>query len=832
MDNVNSNTTPNNTSLEWPDPPYFKLASSSGKTQKETCFVHMTDGQELAGYLIRFSPTESRLLFQPVTSNTSEIIHFNQIRDLQLLRPISFIREQSFLEERANDVFDLSEKQSYKLVFTNDIIKTGETFSSVNTDAGLYLYPVTDNQKIERHFIPHHAIKSYKTGMHIGELLVSENLATESEVKNALQYQEELRTKRIGDYLNENHILSAEQLRQAIQHQEQRPVLKLGEALIQLNLLTEAQLKEALVKQQENRSLKLGEIIIAMGIVDEVTLKSALSKKLGIPFVNLSNFNFDLNAIKLINQQLAKKLIAIPLCIHDNTLIAAIEDPMDTKAINELRFVTQMKVLSVMASRQDILSAIKSNYGQNDLYSSDESNGYQDDPNNPIEFNLNDSISSDNGASALASKLFSEEQSNYENELAFEPVAESDNTLVQLVNKMILDAYKDGVSDIHIETYPGRKNTQVRFRKDGSLSPYLEIPANFRNALISRIKIMSQLDISERRKPQDGKLDFQQFGPAKIELRVATIPTSNNLEDIVMRLLAASKPLPMEKLGLNPDAYNTIKKISERPYGLILVCGPTGSGKTTTLHSILGHINTPERKIWTAEDPIEISQAGLRQVQVNPKIGLTFAAAMRSFLRADPDVIMVGEMRDEETTRIGIEASLTGHLVLSTLHTNSAPESIVRMLDLGMDPFNFADALLAILAQRLAKSLCPKCKEAYEPTESELESLATEFVDKTESNADATLQQWKQQYTKDHKFTLYKAKGCKSCNQTGYRGRIGLYELMTVTPEIKRMIQKRALVSEITHEALASGMNTLKQDGIIKILNGETDIAQVRAVCA
>ncbi len=831
MENVNLNTAYNGNSLEWPEPPYFKFATSAGKSPKETCFVHLSDGQELAGYLIRFSPTESRILFQPVTGNSSEIISFSQIRDLQLLKPINLVREQSFLEARAQDVFELSDKQPYKLVFTNDITKTGETFGSVNTDAGLYIYPLTSNEKVERHFIPHHAIKSYKTGMHIGEILINENLATATEVESALQYQQELRTKRIGDYLNENQILSAEQLRQAIIHQEQRPVLRLGEALIQLNLLTEEQLAEALAKQKLNRSLKLGEIIIDMGIVDDNTLKSTLSKKLGIPFVNLSKFNFDLNAIKLVNKQLARKLMLMPLCIHDGILVAAIEDPMDSKAIDELRFVTQMKVLSVMASRADILSAIESNYGSGDYYGTDDLSNSHDQFDGSIEFNLNDSISSDSGINALASKLFSEEKS-HNVEVASEPIGESDNTLVQLVNKMILDAFKDGVSDIHIETYPGKKNTQVRFRKDGSLMPYLEIPANFRNALISRIKIMAQLDISERRKPQDGKLDFQQFGPAKIELRVATIPTSNNLEDIVMRLLAASKPLPMEKLGLNPDAYNTIKNLSERPYGLILVCGPTGSGKTTTLHSLLGHINTPERKIWTAEDPIEISQTGLRQVQVNPKIGLTFAAAMRSFLRADPDVIMVGEMRDEETTRIGIEASLTGHLVLSTLHTNSAPESIVRMLDLGMDPFNFADALLAILAQRLAKSLCPKCKEAYEPTENELESLAAEFVDNTDGDANVTLQEWKQQYTKDHKFTLYKAKGCKSCNQTGYRGRIGLYELMTVTPDIKRMIQKRALVSEITHEALAGGMNTLKQDGIIKILNGNTDITQVRAVCA
>jgi type II secretory ATPase GspE/PulE/Tfp pilus assembly ATPase PilB-like protein len=395
---------------------------------------------------------------------------------------------------------------------------------------------------------------------------------------------------------------------------------------------------------------------------------------------------------------------------------------------------------------------------------------------------------------------------------------------------MIMDAYEDGVSDIHIESYAGKQNTRVRFRKDGTLVPYLEIPASSRNAMISRIKIMAQLDISERRKPQDGKINFQQFGPAKIELRVATIPTNNNSEDVVMRLLASSKPLPIDKLGLAPTVLTDLQKLMQRPYGLILVCGPTGSGKTTTLHSLLGYINTPERKIWTAEDPVEITQAGLRQVQVNAKIGWTFAAAMRSFLRADPDVIMVGEMRDEETTQTAIEASLTGHLVLSTLHTNSAPESVVRLLDLGMDPFNFADALQAVLAQRLAKSLCPQCKEEYDAESLEIDDLVNEYIVGTKLDAAELLTQWKTEYASKNKFKLYRAVGCNYCNKTGYRGRVGLHELMVVTPAVKRLIQTRALVSELLEGALAAGMKTLKQDGITKVLKGSTDIAQVRAV--
>src|SRR3954470_23952302 len=290
--------------------------------------------------------------------------------------------------------------------------------------------------------------------------------------------------------------------------------------------------------------------------------------------------------------------------------------------------------------------------------------------------------------------------------------AAADNELVKLVNKIVIDAYNQGASDIHIEPYPGKAKTEIRFRKDGSLVPYLEVPASYRNALVARLKIMCDLDISEKRKPQDGKIKFKKFGPLDIELRVATIPTAGGVEDIVMRILAAGEPIPLEKMGFTARNLDELQKTVSKPYGLFFVCGPTGSGKTTTLHSTLKFLNTPDTKIWTAEDPVEITQKGLRQVQVNKKAGLDFAAVMKAFLRADPDIIMVGEMRDKETTGTGIEASLTGHLVFATLHTNSAPELIIRLLDMGMDPFNFSDALLGILAQRLAKRMC-SCKQPY-----------------------------------------------------------------------------------------------------------------------
>jgi hemerythrin-like metal-binding protein len=408
----------------------------------------------------------------------------------------------------------------------------------------------------------------------------------------------------------------------------------------------------------------------------------------------------------------------------------------------------------------------------------------------------------------------------------------SSSPVVNVVNQIILSAYGIGASDIHIEAYPGKVPSRVRFRKDGVLFDHMEIPPASCSAVVSRIKIMAKLDISERRKPQDGRIDFSQFGPAKMELRVATIPTTSGLETVVMRLLSAAKLIPIDELGLDPAMLAQLKKIAEKPYGLFLVSGPTGSGKTTTLHSILSYINTPARKIWTAEDPIEITQAGLSQVQMHPKIGWNFASAMRSFLRADPDVIMVGEMRDAETTKSAIEASLTGHLVFSTLHTNSAAESVVRLLDLGMDRFSFSDALLGILAQRLIKRLCEHCKAAYVPARDEIAGLLLEYCADTPLKPADVMRLWRTAHGQgDDEFTLYKPAGCTLCHQTGYTQRVALRELLTASLRITRLIQTAATVEELRNAAIEEGMRTLKQDGIEKVLQGQTDIHQVRAVC-
>ena len=484
----------------------------------------------------------------------------------------------------------------------------------------------------------------------------------------------------------------------------------------------------------------------------------------------------------------------VPLREEDNRIVIAVDNPHDQQRIGEMRALFPGKKFKFcVALKQDILEIIK-------FFSQDEKQMAD------IEEILS----------------MMREESN-EIEEAENAVREEDNAVVKLVNKIILDAYARGASDIHIEPFAGKENTRVRIRIDGDCTLYQTIPFNYRSAVVSRIKIMSDLDITERRKPQDGKIKFEKFGGKNIELRVATLPTQGGMEDVVMRILDGNEPLPLDQMGFSESNCKNFLEAISNPYGIIFVCGPTGSGKTTTLHSALKHLNTTKTKIWTAEDPVEITQKGLRQVQVHPKIGLDFAAAMRSFLRADPDVIMVGEMRDRETTSIGIQASLTGHLVLSTLHTNSAPESITRLLDLGMDPFNFSDAILCILAQRLVRTLCKDCRQSYHLTLEEYTSLAREYgLDYFNDRVNIPF--------KDD-LMLNKPIGCDDCNRNGYRGRMALHELLMGTDEIKLLIQNTAKIDEIRTQAIKDGMTTLKQDGIEKIFNGHLDLLQVRKVC-
>jgi type II secretory ATPase GspE/PulE/Tfp pilus assembly ATPase PilB-like protein len=583
----------------------------------------------------------------------------------------------------------------------------------------------------------------------------------------ALQTQKKLRERyTMGkfDFLLENHLLTHQELEKGIvlAREKQMPI----ETVLMSDIrISKRDILSALAKYYDTEAVEF---------TPDMMIPGKLLTGLKMPFMRTNSW--------------------VPLREEDSTLVIAIDNPHDQQRIGEINSLFPGKELKFcVALKRDVLEMI------NFFFRDAQQQG---------------------GIEEILSVMQEESEEIEEVENA---VDEEDSMVVKLVNKIILDAHARGASDIHIEPFPDKENTQVRTRIDGDCVVYQTIPFSYRNAVVSRIKIMSDLDIAERRKPQDGKIKFKNSDGQDIELRVATLPTQGGVEDVVLRLLDAGEPLPLNKIGFTKRNYDNFTHAISTPYGIVFVCGPTGSGKTTTLHSALKYLNKPETKIWTAEDPVEITQKGLRQVQVKPKIGFDFAAAMRSFLRADPDVIMVGEMRDRETASIGIQASLTGHLVLSTLHTNSAPESITRLLDMGMDPFNFSDAILCVLAQRLARTLCKDCKRPYHPSAEEYTSLVREYGPNSfDENVNI-------RYADE--LMLNRPVGCRNCNNKGYRGRMALHELLMGTDEIKLLVQNRAKVDVIRSQAVKDGMMTLKQDGIEKIFAGPLELQQVRKVC-
>ena len=564
--------------------------------------------------------------------------------------------------------------------------------------------------------------------------------------------------------------------------------------LLQKGIIKKQDLEKARSEaEKEKKSIEF--ILLQKYKVSKKDLAEALSLFFDCPFVSFDpNIPIPSDLIKNLKYQYLKYNHWIPLKRENNKVVVAIDNPHDLSRVDIIKDLLQTSNIElVVSTKEDIESFVDYFWGQQTKSSIED-------------------LVADVGKEEITEELASET----------EEVGETDSRVVQFVNQMIMDAWRKKASDIHIEPSPSNKITQVRFRIDGVCQPYIQIPNSFTRAVVSRIKIMSKLDIAEKRLPQDGKIKFRQKGKTLLELRVATIPTVGGNEDAVLRLLHTGIPLKMNEIGMSEENLKKFKEIVSQPYGLVLVVGPTGSGKTTTLHSALYYINTPDRKIWTAEDPVEITQPGLRQVEVHPKIGLTFARLMRSFLRADPDVIMIGEMRDEETALTGIEASLTGHLVFSTLHTNSAPETITRLLEMKLDPHNFSDSLLGILAQRLVRTLCGNCKEAYHPSKEEFEEIVEEY-------GKAYFDRTGIKYNK--KLTLYRAKGCDACGGTGYKGRMGIHELLINNDEIKALIKKKAPTEEIRKAAILAGMTTLKQDGIQKVFKGYTDIKEVRRVC-
>ncbi|MBC3765134.1 ATPase, T2SS/T4P/T4SS family [Neptunicella marina] len=555
--------------------------------------------------------------------------------------------------------------------------------------------------------------------------------------------------------------------------------------LVHNNLISDSELKKVTESSKDNRQLI--QRLVSEQRISEDQIGQALSIHYQVPFLTFNPDKYHLyqSDSKLNSSYLKRNLVAVIADVSDNPIVL-MSEPNNAALLMEIESALGIESYEICVA---LPNAVLQYLGEGGGGGS--APGAMDD------------ILDEIGTS-------SEVQDDSQEEMSDDAPA-----VVRLVSRILHDAKRLNASDIHVDP---EKNgpTRVRMRVDGVCRDITQVPASHHSAVIARIKIMSNLNIAEKRVPQDGKIAVRMSGQL-VEVRVATIPTVAG-EGVVMRILASGGAMPMEKMNLSPRNMAMLKEMIKKPHGIILVVGPTGSGKTTTLHAVLGDLNTADKKIWTAEDPVEITQPGLQQVQVNAKIGFTFANALRAFLRADPDIILIGEMRDKETAQAGIEASLTGHLVLSTLHTNSAPETITRLLDLGLDPVNFSDACVGILAQRLIRTICPNCKEPHVPSEDDIAFIkrqyGQEFLD--EINLDD--------------IQLYHGKGCDECGDTGYKGRTGVHELLTMTPGLRSLVYKEASVHDMKAQAMTDGMRTLTQDGIYKVLKGDTDIAQLQII--
>lgn len=551
--------------------------------------------------------------------------------------------------------------------------------------------------------------------------------------------------------------------------------LRLGEILVEMQLATAEQIEAMIAKQKETHK-RLGQLLVEDGIVNELDLSRALAAKFGVIFLDLTETPIDAGASGLISDKLARRYGAVPVrFVDESTLLVAMVDPQNLLALEDLRIMTGYDILPAIASEEDVFGAIAKMH------------------------RIDDSVET---SKDLAADLDDSEKDIRE--------ATTEAPIVRLINSVIAQSVDDGASDIHFE--PQAKELHVRFRIDGVLHEVMSVPRRMQSGVISRLKIMADLDIAERRVPQDGRIGLV-VGGKPIDMRVATLPTVYG-EKVVMRLLDKSNVmLNLEELGFAEKALKRFRRSFTKPYGAILVTGPTGSGKSTTLYAALNILNSSEKNIITVEDPVEYRLPGINQVQVNLKAGLTFAAALRSILRSDPDIVMVGEIRDRETAVIAVESALTGHLVLSTLHTNDAPGALSRLTEMGIEPFLTSSAVDCVLAQRLARRLCPVCKEPYVASKEMLRK--NDFPAEVQDRDDVT---------------LYRAKGCNRCNGTGYKGRLGLYEVMIVSEAIRRLTVERKSADEISRVAVAEGMKTLREDGLDKVLLGLTSVEEIARV--
>lgn len=747
--------------------------------------IKLLNGDERRGILNqKFDPTSGCIDFFCTTKQHNDILALSEICFIKLLGKPDLVDthcENTFFE----DVTTFVGEQ-----FHLRLKKSGKRLAH-----GFYGYPAEEDSDFKSIFFTAAGLNKRSHDQPLGEVLKRQGLVDKIALEGALTEQQKLRSRRVGEILAEKTEVPQVVVEQAIlnvtQNIPKNYQARVGAILVEAGLVTEEQVSAALREQASGKRKRIGLILVEQGLITEDQLLAALAHKFGMQVINLDEVTISSEALSQVPQEMVESMQALPISLQGSCLTVATSTPTDPTISENLRFATDFRIRLVCAGATQIGEKIAELFDRGEDTIKDLINELAE-----VDIEIDDVPELD-------------------------MITESDSKVIKLVNRVLLDAHQKGVSDIHFEPGMGSQPLKIRYRRDGICSNVHKIAATYKKAVISRLKIIAKLDIAERRRPQTGKILLRQ-GKERIEYRVEITPTIGAQEDAVLRVLSSTRSFALNELGFSAGNLENFKKLLTKPYGIILCVGPTGSGKTTSLHAALAEINTPDTKIWTAEDPVEITQKGLRQVQVNPKIGFTFEEALRSFLRADPDVIMIGEMRDSPTAKTAIGAALTGHRVFSTLHTNNAPETVVRLIEMGIDPFNFADAMLGILGQRLARRLCNVCKEPYHPTRDEYDEYANAYG--TRQFMEDGLPEF------SANLTLMRKVGCKACDGYGYSGRLAIQELLVNSPEIKRAIKQSASVEVITDVALQQGMRSLRMDGIQKIFLGLTDLHQVNRV--
>jgi type IV pilus assembly protein PilB len=759
--------------IQLPFPPLCATTEETTYRVGEPTLLVLVDGSRLHGFLLAFSTSDARLTLRLETNGRVDIKDFplSQIRLLRAITRRHMKRTPSTLEDRGKVIIPPA-KQEYEVVLETGETLQGNTYGFRLDKNGLHLYPVTEDERYNHMFVPGHAIKSHRVGPLLGNALILDQAVSADAVSTGLSEQQKKRDEPLGEILKASRLVSAADLEAALKRQRSMPQLRLGEVLVKEGMISEAQLQEALQKQQNNRKTPLGEILVSLGLVTAQAVRQTLAKKMGIPFVDLREFQVDQEVVKLIPEDTARKQQVMPLYVQDGRLVFAVENPLNWQAADAIRFCTKLIADPVMASWPDIAWAIDKYYG---------------DLRNAELIEDMDVVETDD-----------------DDDADYSVTAGREKPIVRFVDSLLLQATKIGASDIHIR--PGSKEVDVLYRIHGELRHQRSIAKTMLPAMVSRIKIMGHMNIAERRRPQDGRIRLR-IGERLVDFRVSVIPTVRG-ESVVIRVLDKSAKLQsLDAIGLSERDLSDFVDLLNRNAGIILVTGATGSGKSSTLYAALQKLVARNLHTISIEEPVEAEIQGVEQIQVNNAAGYTFALALRNILRHDPDAIMVGEIRDQETAKIALESAMTGHLVLSTLHTNDAPSTIGRLLEMGIEPYLLSAALLGVMSQRLVRLNCPECLTPEEAADEMRQRLGV-----------------------GQDVSFFRSKGCKACEYSGTSGRTLAYEFLRVTPAIRRLINEGRPASDIRECAGSEGMVDLTQQAIQLAKHGRITLEQAYLV--